>query len=89
VRNNVQGAITRTEYSGFQSAFDFFNAELFDGSLPSLLITLQRRANSRGYFSVKRFSGRKALDEIVHELALNPDVFEGRSDEEIVSRDDP
>ena len=85
VPNNGQEAITRTEYSGFQSAFDFFNAELFDGSLPSLLITLQRRANSRGYFSPKRFAGRKALEEIVHELALNPEVFEARSDEEICS----
>ena len=86
VRNNnlSNEAITRTEYSGFQTAFDFFNVELFDGHLPTLLITLQRKANTRGYFSPKRFAARKA-QETVHELALNPDLFEGRTDEEIIS----
>src|SRR5205809_771621 len=28
-------AITITEYQGFQRAYDFFNRELFDGSLPT------------------------------------------------------
>jgi len=84
VPNNGQEAITRTEYSGFQSAFDFFNAELFDGSLRELLITLQRKANSSGYFSPKRFAGRKE-SQIIHEIALNPDGFETESDEEICS----
>lgn len=84
VRNNGQEAITRTEYSGFQTAFDFFNAELFDNSLSPLLITLQRKANSGGYFAPRRFVGRKE-SQIIHEIALNPDRFEARTDEEIVS----
>jgi hypothetical protein len=45
-------AFTRTEYQGFQKAYDFFNRELFDGSLPQVLVTLQRHANTRGYFSL-------------------------------------
>src|SRR6266481_9364061 len=77
-------AFTRTEYQGFQKAYDFFNRELFEGSLPQVLVTLQRHANTRGYFSPERFHGR--IDTAaVHELALNPDGFTGRTDELILS----
>ena len=76
--------ITLTEYQGFQDAYDFFNRELFEGSLPQVLVTLQRHANTRGYFSPERFNGR--IDTAaVHELALNPDSFIGRTDEMILS----
>jgi hypothetical protein len=50
--------ITLKEYQGFQKAYDFFNRELFAGSLPQVLVTLQRHANTRGYFSPERFKGR-------------------------------
>src|SRR6266581_4676149 len=77
-------AYTQTEYQGFQRAYDFFNRELFEGSLPQVLVTLQRHANTKGYFSPERFSGR--IDTAaVHELALNPDSFTGRTDEMILS----
>ena len=49
--------ITLTEYQGFQDAYDFFNRELFDGSLPQVLVTLQRHANTRGYFSRNGLAG--------------------------------
>jgi predicted SprT family Zn-dependent metalloprotease/predicted RNA-binding Zn-ribbon protein involved in translation (DUF1610 family) len=75
---------TKTEYQGFQQAYDFFNRTLFQGSLPQVLVTLQRHANTRGYFSPERFNGR--IDETaVHELALNPDTFTDRTDEMILS----
>src|SRR5262245_2513382 len=76
--------ITQAEYRTFQQAYDFFNRELFDGSLPDVLVTLQRRGNSRGYFSRERFVGRNGQKEAAHELALNPDHF-GRTDAEICS----
>ena len=44
-------ALTITEYQGFQTAYDFFNRELFGGSVPQVLVTLQRHANTKGYFS--------------------------------------
>jgi hypothetical protein len=73
------GAITITEYQAFQQAYDFFNRELFSGSLPQVLVTLQRHAKTYGYFSPERFNGR--IDKTaVHELALNPDGFHGRTD---------
>jgi hypothetical protein len=79
-----KAVITLQEYQGFQKAYDFFNRELFAGGLPQVLVTLQRHANSRGYFSPERFKGR-LLKASVHELALNPDTFTGRSDAMILS----
>ncbi len=80
----ARAVITLKEYQGFQRAYDFFNRELFAGTLPQVLVTLQRHANTRGYFSPERFSGRVDT-AAVHELALNPDNFAGRTDEMILS----
>jgi len=76
--------ITQAQYRAFQEAYDFFNRELFGGILPHVLVTLQRHARAKGYFSPERFTGRIA-DAAAHELALNPDSFIGRSDAEILS----
>jgi predicted SprT family Zn-dependent metalloprotease len=81
---NGTAKITVVEYGNLQRAYDFFNVELFESTLPSLLITLHRKRNTLGYFSRQRFQARKAGDR-VHELALNPDGFSGRSDEYILS----
>jgi SprT-like family. len=90
-------SITKIEYGAFQQAYDFFNRELFHRELPNVLVTLQRKANTRGYFTANAFVGRggnlarvEEGDELkltlnaVHELALNPDHF-GRTDKEILS----
>lgn len=76
--------ITEREYSAFQIAYDFLNAELFSGSLPHVLVTFQRHAKAKGYFAPERFIGRTETAK-AHELAMNPDVFTGRSDELILS----
>ena len=52
--------ITQVEYQAFQDAYDFFNAALFGARLPQVLVTLQRRAYSKGYFAPERFDGRLA-----------------------------
>ncbi len=76
--------ITEREYRAFQHAYQFFNGELFGKSLPQVLVTLQRHARAKGYFAPERFVGR--VEKVTaHELALNPDVFTGRSDELILS----
>jgi predicted SprT family Zn-dependent metalloprotease len=80
---NMPEPITQAEYRSFQQAYDFFNAELFGGTLPNVLVTLQRHAKAYGYFSPERFVGRTA-EEAAHELAMNPDHF-GRTDELILS----
>jgi len=79
-------AITPAQYRAFQTAYDFMNNALFDGSLPHVLVTLQRHANTRGYFAGNRFAARGAAGgESAHELAMNPDYFTGRTDREIIS----
>ena len=77
-------AITPAQYRAFQEAYDFFNAELFPGSLHHVLVTLQRHAKAQGYFSPDRFTARTEK-AAAHELAMNPDSFTGRTDEEILS----
>lgn len=72
------------EYSAFDQAYDYFNAELFEGRLPLCMITLNRKANTAGYFSPERFNSRQA-DDLTDEIALNPDGFEGRTDREVLS----
>lgn len=58
---------------GLQAAYDHFNAVLFGGELPSVLLTLQRKSKrTYGFFSPRRFSdGRERTDE----LAMNPMHF--------------
>jgi predicted SprT family Zn-dependent metalloprotease len=75
-------AITPVEYSGLQEAFDHFNSALFEGALPDVFITYQRKAHSAGYFSPDRFAARVG-DFGKHELALNPDGFIGQTDEQV------
>jgi hypothetical protein len=77
--------ITPAEYRAFQQAYDFFNKELFGGALPNVLVTLQRHSRAKGYFAPERFAGRTEAKLTAHELALNPDCFTGRTDEEILS----
>jgi SprT-like family len=79
-------AITAVEYGGLQAAYDHFNGALFDAALPDVMIVLSRKANMRGHFAPDRFSARvDAHGRHEHELALNPDAFIGRTDEDICS----
>ena len=77
-------AITPVEYGGLQEAFDHFNRTLLQGRLPDAFITYQRRAHSKGYFSADRFTSRVGTFR-KPELALNPDAFIDRTDEQIAS----
>ena len=66
-------------------AFAHFNLQLWRGDLPDCVITLQRKANSRGYFAPDAFRNRTDAKQHAHEIALNPDAFAGRTDAEILS----
>ena len=56
-----------------QHAYDVFNRELFQGTLPTCMLTLQREKTSVGYFSAARFGNR--LGQHTDEIALNPTYF--------------
>ena len=52
---------------------------IYSGSLPHVLVTLQRHAKARGYFGPERFTA--CIEETaVHELALDPNSLTGRND---------
>jgi predicted SprT family Zn-dependent metalloprotease len=83
-KNVSYETITQREYNTFQTAYDFFNRELFGGGLPQLLVTLRGRGpRNFGYFSYEHFKSRSG-EGAAHELSLNPDHF-ARGDEETCS----
>jgi len=76
---------TSLTYSSLATAYDFFNMELFTGTLPPCLITVQRKKGSFGYFSGERFQNTANQEEITDEIALNPTHFAARSPEQVLS----
>lgn len=77
--------ITQTEYTGLQNAFDYFNKHLFDSKLPECLITFQNHPLAFGFYRPKHFKGRTDSKVYTDEIALNPEEFSGRSNEQILS----
>ena len=72
------------EYGGLQAAFDYLNTKLFGDKLPDAFFNYTRKPRMLGHFAEDRYSGRVA-DFKKPEIALNPDSFIGRTDEQIVS----
>jgi hypothetical protein len=70
-------------YRDLDTAYQFFNERLFDGALPPVALTLQRKAHSLGYHHPNKFSTKD--NELADEVALNPDHFLGRTPEEVLS----
>ncbi len=66
---------TTQTYTSLATAYDFFNLELFSGSLPPCLITMQRHKGAYGYFSGERFANTADPKEVTDEIALNPIHF--------------
>jgi predicted SprT family Zn-dependent metalloprotease len=88
--------ITSKTYEDIQTAYNHFNSELFDGALPEVLLTLVPHKSAYGYFRHEAFSYKetqkgKTFEKVarpknqVHELALNPFSFGGRTDDQIMS----
>ena len=75
---------THVTYVNLTEAYDYLNAELFAQKLPFCLITLQRKANCRGYFAGARFKHRNGTG-VADEIALNPATFEQRDSRSILS----
>ena len=77
------------EYEQFERAYNHFNSELFECSLPPVLFTYQRKKKAYGFFCADRFEYR-ATNElsnklVAHELAMNPTYFKENTEEEILS----
>ena len=72
----TETALTTEQYDLLQRAFDHFNNTLYGGELPNVLITVARKAKTKGYFWADRYTS-KGSGEVIHEIALNPDFFQG------------
>lgn len=57
-------------YNAMQIAFDHFNSELFNNTLPQVLFTNQRQQGVMGYFAPNRWTSTKGKN--CHEIAINP-----------------
>ena len=66
---------TKDTYAELTHAYQFYNERLFDHRLPRVLITLQRKHNSLGYFSSNQFVPAAGTGDFAHEIALNPTWF--------------
>jgi hypothetical protein len=75
---------TKTTYLSLVQAYEYLNANLFAGRLPTCLVTLQRKANCRGYFAGGRFASRDGA-RTTDEIALNPSTFKERDTKCILS----
>jgi predicted SprT family Zn-dependent metalloprotease len=74
---------TEQAYPEIQHAYAHFNARLFGGRLPPVLITLVAKRTAYGYFGPDRYEGRAG--DVASELALNPEAMHSRSDRETLS----
>jgi predicted SprT family Zn-dependent metalloprotease len=66
-------------YTSLDVAYDFFNRELFNDTLPRCLITMQRGRGYYGYFSGDRFVNLNDSSDITDEIALNPNHFQAQT----------
>ena len=79
------GAPTMIQYNEFDKAFDYFNGALFGGELPKVLMTFSRKPRMLGYFSPDRWERTADPTERAGELSFNPDSFESRTAEDVLS----
>jgi hypothetical protein len=79
---------TSVTYVSLTQAYNYLNNEIFlhpyHAPLPTCLITLQRKANCRGYFAGARFVTRDG-SQTTDEIALNPSTFKERNTRSILS----
>lgn len=74
---------TAAQFAAFQSMYDYFNAALFSGTLPPVILNFSRHANSYGFFAADRWEA--STGTISHEISLNPSHLKGRDPRAVVS----
>lgn len=64
-------------FGALDLAFDHFNHDLFDGELPTCIITVARKRGAYGYFWADVFKENKNGGEArMGEICLNPDMMD-------------
>ncbi len=79
---------TRSQFGVYQDIYSFFNATLFNGELPNVVLNFSRKGKrTLGFFAPERW-GSSDLEnnkDAIHELSLNPDTLRERSREDVLS----
>jgi predicted SprT family Zn-dependent metalloprotease len=75
---------TPQSYTPLHRAAVLFNDQLFDGTLPPCLVTLQRSRRAFGFFAGRRFKSTKGA-LVIDEIALNPEHFAERGAKKVMS----
>lgn len=73
------------EYESLNRAFAFFNGELFDDRLPSVLLTFRKRGHCLGYYRHQAFASRVNEGLAIDEIALCINTFRDREDKDVLS----
>jgi len=74
---------TQDFYGNLQTAYDFFNEELFENTLPQCMVTLNRKNKCVGYYCHKVFTNKDG--EVIDEIALNPDYLSKQTPKQLLS----
>lgn len=74
-------------YQSWYGAFAYYNETLFDGKLPPVLIVMDRSCKkAKGTYHAASWISRHDEDaKPVDQIIMNPDLFNGRTDAEILS----
>jgi len=75
---------SKDTYDALHAAFDHFNAQLFAGKLPPVMLTIHRKKNARGYFWAEQFREKNDDALKLDEIALNPESM-GRDTKAVLS----
>lgn len=57
-------------YQALEKAYEYFNRGLFEGDLPDVIFTFQRKSGVMGYFSPERWGN--PIGDTRNEIAINP-----------------
>lgn len=60
---------TPEQFTTYQRLFDYFNAELYNGQLPAVILNFSRKAHSCGFFAPHRWGKGSTT---AHEISINP-----------------
>ncbi len=77
-------APTYETYEAFQVAYDFYNQELFGGTLPNCVITMMRKKSMLGYFKDNCWEDVEDKER-TDEICMNPQAFNTRPVDDTLS----
>lgn len=75
---------TREQFDAYRAMFTYFNAELFGGRLPEVVLNFSRHAGSLGFFVSDRWERSDGAAR-THEISLNPDTLIARDSRAVAS----